>query len=250
MKNMKSPTILLVCSLLLGIVITTGGCSMGSSGQSTEKTQETTGIEILHEDAQAEYEINESREELQEKALLAYQEILKAAPAIEGEHEELVDAAFDYDENLRLFGNHYELFALYDINQDEIPELIALSTVNFRWTPIFVYTYANGEAILIRNQFDAQTCGTFEQRSTANGAYITYICEVNHIHSVWRGTNPMGEDEEENHAYVLNGATLTEIDCSIGETENTIYFDDIAKANTAENVDAMTLKETRQSVRN
>ena len=173
------------------------------------------------------------------KALIAYQEILKAAPAIEGEHIELEDASFGYDQNIERFGNHYEVFALLDINKDEIPELMALSVVNFRWTPTSVYTFVDGKAILLKDQTDLEAHGTFEQRSTANGGYITYICEENHIHSVWRGTNPMGEVEEENHAYVMEGTNLITVDCGIGENENSIYFYDIAKANTAENVDAM-----------
>lgn len=174
-----------------------------------------------------------------QKALIAYQEILKAAPAIEGEHIELEDASFGYDQNIEQFGNHYDVFALWDINQDEIPELIALSVVNFRWTPTSVYTFVDGKAILLKDQMDLEAHGTFEQRSTANGGYITYICEDNHIHSVWRGTNPMGEAEEENYAYVIEGTNLITVNCGIGESENSIYFYDIAKANTSENVDVM-----------
>ena len=235
MQNMKLKTILLVCSLFLATAL--GGCSTAPSTESVDEPQKTTNQET----AQAESGTNESKEALQEKALLAYQEILKAAPAIEGEHVELADASFDYDQNLELFGNHYELFALSDINRDEIPELITLSTVNFRWTTVSVYTYADGAAALLKDPLDPEAHGTFEQRSTANGAYFTYLCEGNHIHSVWRGTNPMGEAEEENRAYALEGTTLTAVDCTAGESGNTIYFSDIARANTAENVDAMIL---------
>ena len=53
-----------------------------------------------------------------DRALSAYQEILNAAPAIEGGHAELDDASFDYDQNFRMFGNHFEQFAIYDINED------------------------------------------------------------------------------------------------------------------------------------
>ena len=173
-------------------------------------------------------------------ALSAYQEILKAAPAIEGEHEELMDASFDYEQNFEMFGKHYDTFAISDINRDGIPELIALTTVNFRWAPISVYTYADGSAVLLKDPLDEGADGTFRQQSTANGAYVTYICEDNHIHSVWRGTDPAGNAAEENHAYILDGTNLVATDCTVGESENTVYFSDIAMANTAENVDAIT----------
>lgn len=170
-----------------------------------------------------------------DRALSAYQEILNAAPAIEGGHAELDDASFDYDQNFRMFGNHFEQFAIYDINEDGISELIAQSIVNFRWTPISVYTYVDGEARLLNDPLDEEAHGTFEQKSTANGAHTLYICEYNHIHSVWRGVNQLGEEVEENNAYALEGANLTAIDCAGKEGENTIYFYDIAKANTEEN---------------
>lgn len=202
-KKVNRKIILLICIFLLTVFL--GGCG------------------------------NAPSDDANEKALLAYQEILKEAPAIEGEHAKLDDASFDYDQNIELFGKHYDQFAIYDINKDEIPELIAQSIVNFRWTPISVYTYVDGEAILLQDPLDTQAHGTFEQRSTANGAYMLYICEDNHIHSVWRGINPLGEEVEENNAYALEGANLTVIDCAGKEGENTIYFYDIAKANTEEN---------------
>lgn len=207
---MKLKCVLLVCSVTLVIVLS--GCGMSSS---------------------------DSKEELKAKALLAYQEILRAAPAIEGEHAELKDASFGYDENIEMFGNHYDCFAIADINQDGVPELIALSEVNFRWAPISVYTYADGNAVLLKDPQDMGAHGTFEQCSTANGSYITYICGENHIHSVWRGADPMNGAVEENSAYVLDGTTLTATDCAGGEDENAVYFSDIAKKNIAENVDAI-----------
>ena len=179
-------------------------------------------------------------EDVSADALSAYQEILKSAPAIEGEHEELMDASFDYEQSFEMFGKHYDMFAIADINQDGIPELIAMTTVNFRWAPISVYTYADGSAVLLKDPLDEGAHGTFEQQSTANGAYITYICKDNHIHSVWRGTDPAGNAAEENHSYALEGTTLVATDCTVGESENTVYFSDIAMANTAENVDAIT----------
>lgn len=183
--------------------------------------------------------LSEPIDDITDKALLAYQEILKAAPAIEGEPDELMDASFGYEQNLEMFGNHYDMFALFDINQDGTSELITLSVINFRWTPVSVYTYADGKAVLLKDPLDAEADETFAQISTANGAYITYFCEEHHIHSVWRGANPMGEAVEENSAYILEGTTLIATDCAVGESENTVYFYDIAKANVAENVDAM-----------
>lgn len=230
MKSMKLKTVLTVCGLLLAAVL--GGCSVAPATGAAEETQQTADKEV----SQAESGANEAKEAVKKKALAAYREILEAAPALEGEHTELADASFDYDQNLELFGAHYELFALSDLNQDGIPELIALSTVNFRWTPVSVYTYADGKAALLKDPSDPGAHGTFEQRSTANGAYITYICGENHIHSVWRGTGPTGEAEEENRAYALEGTTLTAIDCTAGESESTIYFGDIAKANTADSL--------------
>lgn len=212
--NMKWKYALLVCGLSLAIL--SGGCGTAPSAQPNAPTAE-----------------------LRAEAMLAYQQILKAAPAIEGEQAALADASFGYDENLKTFGNHYDLFALSDLDQDDIPELIALSTVNFRWAPVFVYTYADGNAVLLKDPLDSEAHGTFEQRSTANGAYLTYICEENHIHSVWRGIGPMGEAVEENYAYALEGTTLTATDCTVGESEKAIYFSDIAKVNSVENADAI-----------
>lgn len=181
---------------------------------------------------------NAPADDLRTEALSAYQKILEAAPELEGEHEELADASFGYEQNLEKFGDHYDQFALSDLDQDGVPELIALTVVNFRWTPVSVYTYADGEAVLLKNPLDAQSPVTFEQNSSANGAYAVYFCEENHIHSVWRGISPVGEAEE-NYAYALEGTTLVLKDCPAGENENTVNFSDIAKANSAENRDAI-----------
>ena len=169
------------------------------------------------------------------EALQAYQGILKEAPAIDVDHEELEDASFDYDQNIEMFGNHYEQFAVVDINQDEIPELIALTVVNLRWTPVSVFTCVDGKAVLLKDPLDMEAHGTFEQMSTANGAYTTYICRDNHIHSVWSGITPVGETEE-NYAYVLEDGKLSVVDCT---TEDITYFTAIAKENSLENVEAM-----------
>lgn len=170
--------------------------------------------------------------------LKAYRDILQAAPAMDLTREELSNAAFGYEENLALFGNHLDSFAILDLNGDGTPELIAQSVVNFRWAPISVYTYADGKAVLLKDPLDANAHGTFEQNSSANGAYLTYVCGENHIHSVWRGATPVGE-EEENYAYILTGTALTLTDCTTGESGKTIYLSDILKSNTAENTDSL-----------
>lgn len=170
-----------------------------------------------------------------EQALLSYKEILKAAPAIEGTHDELQDASFDDVQNREMFGEHYDQFAIVDLNQDGIPELIASTVINFRWVPISVFTFADGEAVLLKNPTGEAVNGTFEQMSVANGAYDTYLCAENHIHSVWRGMTPIGPMEE-NYAYALEGTALVAVDCDATEGG---YFYDIAKINTAENAEAI-----------
>lgn len=238
MKKKSVVLLIAVLSLLLTAVL--NGCGKAPAKEpQAELTPEPVQTEVLPEPTQAETAAPQPQLSAEEKALSAYQQILKAAPAIEGDHAELYDLSLGYEENLALFGNHYEQFALYDINQDGIPELIALSVVNFRWTPVSVFTCANGQAVLLEDPFDPYAHCTFEQNSTANGAYNTYICEENHIHSVWSGTNPWDEAVEDNYAYILVGTSLTAVDCPVGESGSTVYFYDIAKSNTAENADAI-----------
>lgn len=171
-------------------------------------------------------------------ALSAYREILETAPALEGEHEELGDASFGHEENLAKFGAHYDMFALSDLNGDCVPELIALSVVNFRWTPISVYTYAAGKAVLLHDPLDAESPVTFAQNSSANGAYTLYICEAGHIHSLWQGETPVGCMTED-YAYILQGTSLIPVDCAVGKNEKSVSFSALAKANTPENRDAV-----------
>lgn len=224
MKNQRKKIVLAVCSLLIAVLLI--GCGKAATSEPAPQPQQTTQTETAPEKSP------------KEMALSAYQEILKAAPAIEGEHPELSDATFGYEDNQKLFGNHIELFALCDLNQDDIPELITMSTVNFRWTPVSVYTFADEKVVLVQDPSGAATTCTFEQNSSANGAYVTYVCEENHIHSVWSGDTPVGVMEE-NEAYVLDGTVLTSVECAAGETEKAVYFSDMAVENTAENADAM-----------
>ncbi len=176
--------------------------------------------------------------DVKSEALSVYKDILKASPAIEGEHAELEDASFDYEQNAEKFGKHYDCFAIADINGDGVPELIASTVVNFRWVPISVFTYADGKAVLLQDPVEPTPHGTFEQMSTANGAYTLYVCEGKGLHSVWRGATPDGETAQENQSYVLNGTTLVMSDHTLGE--DAVAFSDIAKANTAANADAIT----------
>jgi len=215
--------------------------SEDASTEATSSEENTT--EAAKDEAKEESqggEIDVAQGDDVEKAIAEYKQILKAAPAIEGEHEELQDAGFGYEENQAMFGNHYDCFAIEDIDKDGTPELIASSIVNFSWAPISIYTYHGGKVVLLKDPANVDAHGTFEQSSTANGSYVTYICGEDHIHSVWRGTNPMGEPEEENSAYIVNGTELTPIDCTSDAEHLYVYFNNIAKSNVAANVDAIT----------
>lgn len=260
-KKMKLKKCLVVCGLSLVVALCGCGATApgenksGITGEILEQEQKeddseevtkkiTEVIEASGEDTQevteqAESEEVETKDVAGNSALEAYKEILKAAPALEGEHEEIYDATFDYGQNVEKFGKHYDSFAVKDINQDGTPELITLSVINFRWTMVSIYTLEAGEAVLVKNSQGVGTEGSFDQMSTANGAYVAYICEENHIHSVWRGTDPMGEEIEENTAYAVSGTSLTVVDCTAQETEGTISIYDIMKENVPENVDTL-----------
>ena len=228
---MKLKAFLLIGVLALSAVLSS--CGKGTSAVPAANTPETVENAVIPP-AEAAPEDASANPNVKEKALAAYLEILDSAPAIEGEHAELYDASFSYEQNESLFGRHYDLFAVYDINRDDIPELIAMTTVNCRWTPISVYTFADGEAVLLKDPMHPEAHGTFEQMSTAAGAYSTYICKEDHIHSVWRGNTPIGEVEE-NSAFILTSTTLMAVEHTPGEGEDAVSFYDIAKANTAEN---------------
>lgn len=221
-NSIRTQIAILLCVFSLLTVL----CACGSS--SAEAPSETPEAE------------SETPPSDTENALNAYRDILSAAPAVEGSPDEWADASFGYEQNREAFGDHYELFALADLSRDGVPELIAQRTVNFRWTSLSVFTYANGEAVWLKNPSDTNGHATFEQNSAANGAYVTYFCENGHIHSVWRGADPFGNALEENHAYAQDGTALIEVECSIGEGENTVDFYDIAMANTPENAQGIT----------
>lgn len=213
------------------------GCSM----QQKENAQATT--EAITEPTIA-TQADASFASPQSQAIGAYQELLKSCPAVEGEHDELSDPAFGYEENLGKFGKHYDFFAVSDLNHDDVPELLAMTIINNRWTPVCVFTFnaANGEIILLKDSLDPESHATFEQMSTAGGAYDLYICKDNHIHNVWSGDTPVGF-QEENHAYTLNGAELEAVACSLGTSgeagTNVVHFWDMANKNTEENRNAI-----------
>lgn len=246
---MKLRYALLICCLSLAVVLS--GCAKTPAVEPTkdvppateEVIQPTETEGTLPTETEAtkpeETEVTVPVDAETEKALSAYRDILANAPAIEGQPEQLQNASFGYEQNVELFGSHFDYFTLSDINQDGTPELIALTTVNFRWAIVSVYTYADGSAVLLPDPIDIYSHGTFNQNSSANGSNYTYICEENHIHTVAIEINPMGETEKDNRAYSLEGTTLTAVDCTVGESENTIYISEIIKANTAENVDSV-----------
>lgn len=171
------------------------------------------------------------------EAMAAYRALLEAAPMLEGEHEEMMDATFGYEQDLEKYGKHIDVFALTDLDSDGIPELIATSIVNFRFVPVSVYTYADGEAVLLlllSDPLDPQSPVTFTQYSAASGTYTLYFCEENHIHTLWRGDTPVGEMTEDS-AYALEDTTLVPKDCSVGENGNVVYFSELGMENSAEN---------------
>ncbi len=266
---MKIKNVLLICSLSLVMVL--GGCGKAQTetveslqeepvvetveepethgsfkqeetqdevAQSEENLQteepeiETEEAPEVQEEETTENETEESPEDEKAEAIAAYDVILKANPAINGTPIELQDASFGYEQNQKLFGDHIDSYAILDIDQDGIPELMALSMINFRWTPMSVYTFTDGNVKLLRSPLEEEAHGTFELCCTANGFYNTYICEMNHIHNVWKGTNPMGEEEVEETAFALENGVLTQVECSVGESENATYFSDVAKDNT------------------
>lgn len=170
----------------------------------------------------------------EEQALAAYREILEAAPAIAGDPDELQDASFDEAQNLERFGKHYDFFAVTDLDQDGTPELIALTAINFRWSNVSVFTYADGKAQLLKDPQIPADGFSFAQQSTAGGAYTTCTCAEHHLHSIWQGSTPVG-DMEEDTAYSLSGAGLTVVNCSAADSRTPLPF----LANTPENTSGL-----------
>lgn len=253
---MKIKSVLLMCGIALVAVL--GGCgSVAANEQNTVANESeveiidfgTSDAEDISDETSAEKEEGDSVDEKEgeesketsdqatKEALKAYYEILSSMPAIEGEHDEIDNAAFGYEENHAMFGDHLDAFLVYDINKDGVPELIASSTVNFRWEPIYVYTYADGQAVLLKDPVQPDSHGTFEQNASANGGYLTYFCDNNHIHSFWGG-NVMDEQMVEDYAYELNGTELILTDCD-NDCEGVFFNYDTMKPNTEEYISYM-----------
>lgn len=198
----------------MSFVIILAGCE-----KSDEKSKETSGA------------LNNTEESIEDKAIASYEELLKDAKAIDIMSDLLYDASMDYEQNLSIFGKHYDTYAFYDINQDEVPEMIATSMINNRWTQVYVYTYKDGKAVLLSDETNSMTHCTFDQNATANGSYSIAFCGEKHIHSIWRGTNPIGEEVEENFAYTLEGTTLKSVECEMKDSDSVVYYSNISKVN-------------------
>ncbi|MCQ2542319.1 MAG: hypothetical protein MJ112_08490, partial [Lachnospiraceae bacterium] len=153
---------LLICGLSLVTVL--GGCGSSAADDKNGSENEPSEVIVLDDDDEVlvsdDETQDESSDETTNEALKAYYEILSSMPAIEGEHDEIDNAAFGYEENHAMFGDHLDAFLVYDINKDGVPELIASSTVNFRWEPIYVYTYVDGQAVLLKDPVQPDSHGT------------------------------------------------------------------------------------------
>lgn len=216
---MKAKLTLLVCMLVLALLM------CGCAGNTDTLTTPTNSNEP-------------PKNELALEALEAYSEILDASPAIDGEPDEFSDLTFDYEQSIERFGPHIEEFALVGLRSNGVPELFTQTIVNSKWVPVCIYTYVDGKAVFVKNPQDSESRCTFEQRSTANGTCYIYFCEDKHIHNVWRGTAPDDIEVTEDHAYVLDGTTLTEVQCDYEEDEDTLYLHHLFADNTYKNMNA------------
>ena len=211
----------------LAVVMMLGGC--GKSNKNGEKNPDFTPTVTVTEEVKSP----------KEQALSAYKVMLAKAPGVAGAEEILADLTFGYDDNMAMFGEHIDRYAFYDIDLDGIPELITMSVVNNRWTPISIYTYADGKVVLLKSPLEPGAHGTFEQISMSNGSYILFFCEENHIHNLWRGEDPFGNPAEENYAYVMKGTDLETVDCALTDMTDRVkpvYFSDISEKNTVSKV--------------
>lgn len=211
-----------------------------SDNASEETSTETNSEEISQDASKTENATGTANDDTKANALAAYQQILRDAPALEGNPEELQDASFGYEQNMEKYGKHYDDFAITDIDQDGTPELIAMTVINTKWTPVSIYTYANGNAVLLNDPLEPTDHGTFELNSSANGICSLFICKNNHVHKIWHGSTPVDENAEENYGYTLSNATLSATDCTESEGSYSTGFTDISKPNTAANIDAIT----------
>lgn len=153
-----------------------------------------------------------------EKAMAMYKELLETYPTIVPDHiETLDDRTFGYDENLSQFGMHYDFFSIADLDMDGVPELIASTVINTAWAPVSVFEYNafENQLYLLKDPLDPESHATFEQMSTAGGAFNVYVCKNGHLHSNWGGDTPVGYQEDD-YAYVLTDDGLVVVDCAYG----------------------------------
>lgn len=182
------------------------------SGCGTEKAEPTQTAETAESTFST-----EAPQTPAQKAASTYMELLKAYPTILDQDTEILgDMSFGYDKNFAKYGKHYDNFAVLDLNEDGIPELITYTIINNGWVPVSVFQYqeANEELRLLKDPLDPESHATFEHMSTAGGMYGLYLCKENHLHSIWGGDTPVGY-QEENHAYVLTSEGLEAVDCTI-----------------------------------
>lgn len=244
-RFLKSIAFCLVPVMLAAIF---NGC--GATAAKSEPTQSTvqptseTVQNVNSESNPAERdsaEMTQAAEAPAQKALQMYAELLQSYPAIlEKDAEILGDLSFGYEENLAQFGEHYDFFAVLDLNNDGIPELIASTIINNRWVPVSVFRYQEPEnkLQLLKAPLEPESHATFEHMSTAGGTYSLYICKENHLHSCWGGDTPIGF-QEENHAYVLTQDGLAAVDCAISNktgnaSDIAVDFRDVLKVNDEE----------------
>ena len=119
------------------------------------------------------------------KAMKAYSKYLAKHVADPSYEKYFYDASFSPANK-----DYVSSFFLYDINKDNVPELFAFTSVNFRWFNVRIFTYKSGKVTpyKIKGVGDA----VLTDRATANGSYNFYICSRKHIHNMWGGSTPMG----------------------------------------------------------
>lgn len=248
MKRKQYLPVSFAAGLLTAATVTTfalGGC--GTQSQSGSWTDlEGTPISEAADVKETVSETGENQKTARTAAMEAYRKLLEESPAIEGEHDELYDLTFGYDDSMAKFGKHYDYYAVLDVNKDDVPELIVQTVVNQKWTPVSVFTYneKTGEVLMLKDPQDLEAQVTFGQMSTAGGAYSLFICRDNHIHNMWGGDTPVGY-QTENYAYVMKGSELEAAECNVTDGESAsddILFDFSEKSvkNTEENRKTLT----------
>lgn len=146
-----------------------------------------------------------------EAAENAYKELLDSMPPANFD-DDVTAASFSDAENYAKYGDHIDHFVLKDISGDGVPELFAVTIVNFRWTIVNIYTYKDDRVKLV---------SSYEDSSPACGFYYSYICEENHYHDRWMGA-PIDEMLTEETAYYYDGLTMRETVCGTGYTNKAI----------------------------